>query len=149
MDADSNRDFQRMAAFIGQAADEIRGIAQRLTVLSEDGGGRAMIHTEGVDWLIGCVDRLDYALSQYETAPTEAMALVGSACGSTDPDDPLTRVDLPSLCRDIRCKAADLDRLNRDGLGASSELGELAADLMRLEGELRTSLAALTQESSG
>jgi hypothetical protein len=143
--------IQRTAAHIEDAADEIRRIAERLMTLSEEGAGRAMTHTEGVDCLISFVDRLDYGLLELEgeTGSAEAALQAAAACSSMKPGDLSSQGALPGLCQDIRCKAADLDRLNRDGMGSSSEIGELAAELMHVEGELRATLVSLAQKPTG
>ncbi len=118
--------------------EDLQRIARRLMTISEDGVARGMTHTNGVDCLIGLVDRMDFACALAET----------KSGGQTEPaetaGDP-TVGDLPGLCQDVRCKAADLDRLNRDGVGVASEIGELAAELMRIEGELRRGLASASE----
>lgn len=107
-----------------------------------------MTHTEGVDHLIGLIDGLDDAcarteeraggLSRPERAATEFPG--GPGCSPVK--------DLTRLCRDIRRRAADLDRLNRDGVGVASELGELAAEIMRLEDGFRRWLVSTTESQA-
>lgn len=114
--------------------EDLQRIARRLMTISEDGVARGLTHTNGVDCLIGLVDRMDYACALAETQSGGHAEPPGDLRGESG--DP-TVGDLPDLCQDVRCKAADLDRLNRDGVGTSSEVAELAAELMRIEGELR------------
>lgn len=115
---------------VAAVVEDLRRIARRLMTISDEGVARGLTHTNGVDCLIGLVDRMDFACALAET----------QSGGQTEPaetaGDP-TLGDLPQLCQDVRCKAADLDRLNRDGVGVASEIGELAAELMRIEGELQ------------
>lgn len=133
---------------VASVVGDLQRIAQRLMALSEDCVARGMTHTNGVDCLIGFVDRMDYACALAEeknsghSGSARAAAKVQEESG--DPSDPMVG-ELPDLCQDIRCKAANLDRLNRDGVAAASEVGELAADLMRVEGELRRWLSPTTE----
>lgn len=124
-------------SMLAAVAGDLQRIALRLMTLSEDWVARGLTHTNGVDCLIGLVDRMDFACALAETQGG-GQAGSGGPAGDPciEPGDP-TLGDLPQLCQDVRCKAADLDRLNRDGVGAASEAGELAAELMRIESELR------------
>jgi hypothetical protein len=123
---------------VAAVVEDLQRIARRLMTISEDGVARGMTHTNGVDCLIGLVDRMDYACALVETKSG------GQAEPAETAGDP-TVGELPDLCQDVRCKAADLDRLNRDGVGVASEIGELAAELMRIEGELRRGLASASE----
>lgn len=128
---------QPSQSMLAAVAGDLQRIAQRLMTFSDDGVERGLTHTNGVDCLIGLVDRMDFACALAETQSgghAESGGLAGDPC--SEPGDP-TLGDLPQLCQDVRCKAADLDRLNRAGVGVASEVGELAAELMRIESELR------------
>jgi hypothetical protein len=140
--------LKETAAAVEAAVEDLRRIAQRLMGLSDEGVQRAMAHTEGVDCLIGFVDQLDYAdLLREETGSPRSPEpnLAASEPGSQETDPP-PECNVEGLCRDIRCKAATLDRLNREGVGSASEVGELAAELMRIEGELRMWSATVSRE---
>ena len=122
---------QPSQSMLATVAGDLQRIAQRLMTLSEEGVAKGLTHTNGVDCLIGLVDRMDFACALAET-PSGGSG--DDPCG--EPGDP-TVGDLPQLCQDVRRKAADLDRLNRDGVAGASEVGEFAAELVRIEGELR------------
>lgn len=130
---------------VAAVVEDLQRIARRLMTISDDGVARGLTHTNGVDCLIGLVDRMDFACALAETQ-SGGHAESGGPAGDPrgEPGDP-TLGDLPQLCQDVRCKAADLDRLNRDGVGVASEVGELAAELMRIEGELRRGLASASE----
>lgn len=92
-----------------------------------------MAHTREVDCLISFVDQLEYTCSgeSGERGCESAAPSVAESAASP------ALTALPALCHDIRCKAASLERLNRDGMGAATEIGELAAELIYVEGQLR------------
>jgi hypothetical protein len=125
--------------------DDLQRVAQRLMTLSEEVVARGMTHTEGVDCLIGLVDRMDYACALIEAGAGDSAGRKPEAtAASAEPGDPAPG-ELPDLCQEVRRRAANLDRLNRDSVAAASEIGELAAELTRLEGELRRWQASVNE----
>lgn len=136
---------QPSQSVLAMVAGDLQRIAQRLMTLSEDGVARGLTHTNSVDCLIGLVDRMDFACALAEEKNSGHSGSAHAASASPEePGDP-TVGELPDLCQDVRCRAANLDRLNRDGVAASSEVGELAAELMRIEGELRRCPASASE----
>lgn len=118
--------------------EDLLRIARRLMTLSEEVVGKGLKHTEGVDCLIGCVDRVDYCCALLEERMGEASGTgKGEAVAArAEPGEPAPG-DLEKLCQELRKRAAGLDKVTREMVGAASEVGELAAELTRLEGELR------------
>ena len=133
---------QPSQSMLTTVAGDLQRIAQGLMTLSEDGVARGLVHTEGVDCLIGLADRMDYACALAEERDSGHSGSARAASDLPEKSGDPTVGELPDLCQDVRCRAANLDRLNRDGVAASSEVGELAAELMRIEGELRRWLSS-------
>ncbi len=51
---------------VAAVVEDLQRIARRLMTISEDGVARGMTHTNGVDCLIGLVDRMDFACGPFD-----------------------------------------------------------------------------------
>ncbi len=143
------RGRQRELSRVSEAVSDLERIAQKLMGLSQDEVTRGIAHTEGVDSLIGFVDRIEHASSQpvegeaggkFESTPT-----VLKDGGPATPD-PAGSEELPGLCQEVRRKAAHLDRLNRDRVLRASEVSAQAGEIMQVESKLRDWLSSLCGE---
>ena len=129
------------------AVGDLQRIAQKLRGLTEAGVARGMAHTEGVDTLIGFVDRVESAsplARERSNGPLESGRTAPEGSRS-DLAVPTGVGDLSDLCQEIRRKAADLDRLNRDGVARASEISDQAAEIMQVESKLREWLASVRE----
>ncbi|MFQ5931755.1 MAG: hypothetical protein ACE5MM_05070 [Nitrospiraceae bacterium] len=129
------------------AVGDLQRIAQKLISLSEAGVARGLAHTEGVDTLIGFVDRVESVSPLARERSNGPLESGRTALGGSRSDLAVSTGvgGLPDLCQEIRRKAADLDRLNRDGVAAASELSEQAEEITRVEIKLREWLASVRE----
>lgn len=137
---------QKLAG-VEAAVGDLHQIVQRLVELAEIGVVRGMAHTEGVDALIGIVDKIERVSALAEESggnPLEPEEAPPKLLRSSQGVGPM-RGDLSGLCDQVRHKAADLDRLNREGVNAFSEVNAQADAIVGIERTLREGLASVRE----